>query len=194
MIIGLTGGIASGKTTVAELFKRKGAVVLDADVIAHRVIQRGSPVYRKVVRYFGTQILNSDGTINRRLLGDIVFSHPERLKRLNSFIHPEVIKVIEREIKKYKKNKVIIIDAPLLIEAGLHQKVDRLVVVSCPRSVQLKRLLEEKALSVKEANLRIDSQMPLREKVKLADEVIDGAGSLKELRKKVNQIWRKFLL
>ena len=192
MIIGLTGGIASGKTTVAGLFKKKGALVLDADKIARKVIERDSPVYRKVVRFFGSDILNKDRSINRRCLAKIVFSSSLKLKKLNSFIHPVVIKIINDELKKRKGKRVVVIDAPLLIETGLHRKVDKLVVVKCSRSTQLKRLLKKKGLSPQEAGMRISSQMPLKAKVKLAGEVIDGELSLKKLCAEVNRIWEKF--
>jgi dephospho-CoA kinase len=188
MIIGLTGGIAGGKTTVAGLFKEKGALVLDADKIAHRVIKPGRPAYKKIVRYFGPEILNKNRSVNRRRLAGIVFSSPRKLKKLNGFVHPEVIKIILAQVKKWKKKRIIVIDAPLLIEAGLHKKVDKLVVITCSRPVQMKRLLKEKGLSKKEAGLRISSQMPLKDKIKLADELIDGELSLNKLRVEVNRL------
>lgn len=191
MIIGLTGGIASGKSTVAKIFKQKGALVLDADAIAHKVIEPGNPAYKKIVRYFGAGVVNRDRTINRGLLAKIVFFSPDKLKKLNSIIHPLVIRIIKDEIEKRKRKKVIIIDAPLLIETELHRGVDMLIVVRSSRSIQLKRL-REKGFSLKEARTRIDSQMPLKKKVKLADVVIDGALRLKDLRKKVNHIWQSF--
>jgi len=192
MIIGLTGGIASGKTTVARLFKKKGALVLDADTIAHKVIEADKPAYRKVVRFFGQEVLKKNRSINRRRLAKIVFFSPLKLKKLNSFIHPEVIKIIKDEVKKWKGKKSIVIDAPLLIEAGLHKKVDKLVVVTCPIKTQMNRLIKRDGFSPREARARMSSQMPLRNKVKLADEVIDGELSLKNLQSRVNQIWQKF--
>lgn len=192
MIIGLTGGAASGKSTVARLFKEKGALILDADALAHKILEPGKPARRKVVRYFGPSILNKDGSINRRKLAQLVFASPPKLKKLNSFTHPQVISIIKKEIKKWKGKKVIVIDAPLLIEAGLHRQVDRLAVVSVPRSTQLKRLVKRNGLSLKEARMRISSQMPLKDKVKLADEVVSGEVGLKKLRVRVNQIWQKF--
>ena len=189
LVIGLTGGIASGKSTVARLFREKGALILDADHIAHEVTAPGKPALKKVVSYFGPEILNKHGFLNRRRLARVVFNSPSKLKKLNSFIHPGVIKIIMDEVKKWKGKKVIVIDAPLLIEAGLLRKVDRLVVVSSSRATQLKRLVKRNRISLNEARMRISSQMPLKDKVKLADEVISGEISLKELRVRVNQIW-----
>ncbi len=203
MIIGLTGGIASGKSTVARLFKKKGALVLDADKIkivfnsewfekiAHRVIEPAGKAYQKIVSYFGPAILNRDHRINRHRLANIVFFSPAKLKKLNSFIHPEVIKIIRTEAKKWQEKRVIVIDAPLLIETGLHKEADRVVVVICPVHIQIKRLRKRNRISKREAMMRIRQQMPLRDKVKSADEVIDGELSLKNLRKRVEQIWEK---
>lgn len=200
MIIGLTGGIASGKSTVARLFREKRALILDADRIARKVMAPGKPAFKKVVSYFGPEILNSEackakhGSLNRRRLARLVFNSSSKLKKLNSFIHPGVIKIIMAEVKKWQGKKVIVIDAPLLIEAGLLRKVDRLVVVSVPRSTQLKRLVKRNGLSLREAGLRISSQMPLKDKVKLADEVISGELSLKKLRVRINRIWKSWHL
>jgi len=193
MIIGLTGGIASGKTTAARLFKKKGALVLDADAIGHKVIERGNPAYRKVVSFFGSEILNKNRAINRRGLAEIVFSSYLKLKKLNSFVHPEIIKIIKGEAKKWKGKKVIVIDAPLLIETGLHKEVDKVVVVTCRIKTQIERLIKRDGLSPREARERVSFQLPLRDKVKLADEVIDGELSLKNLQARVNRIWQEFL-
>ena len=193
MIVGLTGGIASGKTTAARLFKKKGALVLDADAIGHKVIERGNPAYRKVVSFFGPEILNKNHSINRCGLAEIVFSSHLKLKKLNSFVHPEIIKIIKGEAKKWKGKKVIVIDAPLLIETGLHKKVDKVVVVTCRIKIQIERLIKRDGLSPREARERVSFQLPLRDKVKLADEVIDGELSLKNLQARVNRIWQEFL-
>ena len=193
MIVGLTGGIASGKTTAARLFKKKGALVLDADTIGHKVIERGKPAYRKVVSFFGPEILNKNRAINRRGLAEIVFSSHLKLKKLNSFVHPEIIKIIKSEAKKWKGKKIIVIDAPLLIETGLHKEVDKVVVVTCRIKTQIERLIKRDGLSQREARERVSFQLPLQDKVKLADEVIDGELSLKNLQARVNWIWQEFL-
>ena len=193
MIIGFTGGIASGKTTAARLFKKKGALVLDADAIGHKVIERGNPAYRKAVSFFGPEILNENHFINRSRLAKIVFSSHLKLKKLNSFVHPEIIKIIKDEAKKWRGKKVIVIDAPLLIETGLHKKVDKVVVVTCRIKTQIERLIKRDGLSPGEARERVSFQLPLQDKVKLADEVIDGELSLKNLQARVNRIWQEFL-
>ena len=191
MIIGLTGGIASGKTTVAGLFKKKGALVLDADKIARKVIERDSPVYRKVVRFFGSDILNKDRSINRRCLAKIVFSSSLKLKKLNSFIHPVVIKIINDELKKRKGKRVVVIDAPLLIEANLSSLVDRLIVVKTKQKIQINRIVAKMKLSRSEILKRIKNQISLRDKIKLADYVIDNGSSFKNTEKQVKDIWNK---
>lgn len=142
IIIGLTGSFGSGKSTVAKIFKSKGAKVIDADRIAHDCMRKGSPVYSKVVSFFGEGILNKIKEINRPRLGDIVFKNNAHLKKLNNIVHPQVIRKIRNELRRIKKG-VIILDAPLLLEAGLVPAVDKIVVVKLDRDVQIKRLLKK---------------------------------------------------
>lgn len=192
IIIGLTGSFGSGKSAVAKIFKSKGAKVLDADRIAHDCMRKGSSVYRKVVSLFGEGILNKTKEIDRPRLGDIVFKNNAHLKKLNSIVHPEVIRKIKNELRRIKKG-VIILDAPLLLEAGLGPAVDKIVVVKLNKDTQIKRLLKKGNLSRAKIRQIIKSQIPLRQKLRIADFIIDNNGRLSETVKQVAEI-RKALV
>ncbi|NLZ54481.1 MAG: dephospho-CoA kinase [Thermoanaerobacteraceae bacterium] len=194
LVIGLTGGIASGKSTVSLLLKKKGAVIIDADEIARHIMQPGKPAWIKVVNHFGQQIINEDKDIDRSRLADIVFSDKEQLKLLNSFTHPEIINEIKERLEHYKslQEKVIILDAALLLEVGLHRVVDEVWVVEVDEKIQLERLMaREKNLDVKQAMDRIKSQMPQKEKIRYAHRVIDNSGSIEDTKVQVDKIWRE---
>jgi dephospho-CoA kinase len=189
VIIGLTGSFGSGKTTVAGIFKSFGAKIIDADSIAHRVIRPSTSTYKKIIHAFGKGILNRNNAIDRNKLGKIVFNNRSSLKELNNIIHPEVIKVIKQQIKKIKSG-VILLDAPLLIEAGLVKMVDKLLVVKINRKEQIKRIQSNSFLSKEDILKRIKAQLPLRIKARLADFVIDNSKTLRETRKQAKQIRR----
>ena len=196
MLIGLTGGIASGKSLVAGELKRLGAYLIDADEIAREVVKRGLPAYSEIVKEFGEKILNPDKTINRKELGRIVFSNPELRKRLEQITHPRIRKKIEAEISAIKaKNPkaVIVVDAALLIEGGLYKKMDKVIVVCADEKTQIKRLTERDGLAIEDAKNRISSQMPLREKRKYADFVVENVeGKSKEkIKDEVKTIFEK---
>lgn len=194
LVVGLTGGIASGKSTVSLLLKKKGAVIIDADEIAKQIMQPGEPAWIKVVNHFGQQIINEKQDIDRRKLADIVFSDKKQLELLNSFTHPEILKEIKERLQCYKmsQKKVIVLDAALLMEVGLHKIVDEVWVVAVDEKVQLDRLMfREKNLDVKQAMDRIKSQMPLKEKLKYAHRVIDNSGSIEDTKIQVDKIWRE---
>ena len=198
LVIGVTGGIACGKSTVARMFGRLGEKVIDADRIAHDLIKPSTAIWQRVVDEFGKGILNKNSAINRRRLGRIVFADPKKRKKLEELIHPRVIEVIEETVAKIKKQprapssepSAIIIDAALLIEANLVSMVDKLVVVVAGRRTQIKRLKRSR-LTEAEAVRRIASQMPLREKENLADYVIRNDGDTEETRKQVRKIWKE---
>ena len=195
MLIGLTGGIASGKSLVAEELKKLGAYLIDADEIAREVVKIGLPAYKDIVKEFGEGILNPDKTINRKALGKVVFSNPEIRKRLEQITHPRIRKKIEAEISAIKaKNPkaVIVVDAALLIEGGLYKKMDKVIVVYADEETQIKRLTERDGLTIKEAQNRISSQMPLKEKRKHADFVIENVEekSKKEIQEEVRAIFK----
>lgn len=190
MIIGLTGGIASGKTTVSNLLKKLGAVIIDADKIAHQVLETKT-AREKVISYFGSAIIDNN-QINRKKLGKIVFNNSEEKKKLEEITHPMIIDIIKMKIKQYsKKNDIIVVDAPLLLETNLDKIVDSVWVVYVNKKTQLKRLMNRDNINLYKAKKRINSQMPLAKKRKLADIVIDNNGSKKELEQKVKKIWRE---
>jgi len=194
MLIGLTGGIASGKSLVAGELKRLGAYLIDADEIAREVVKRGLPAYSEIVKEFGEKILNPDKTINRKELGRIVFSNPELRKRLEQITHPRIRKKIEAEISAIKaKNPkaVIVVDAALLIEGGLYKKMDKVIVVCADEKTQIKRLTERDGLAIEDAKNRIASQMPLKEKRRYADFVIENVEgkSREEVKEEVKKIF-----
>jgi len=193
LIIGITGSLGTGKTTVAKIFKGLGAIVLDADEIAHRLIEPNTPAWNKIVGYFGEDILRKDGRINRRALAKDVFSERRRLDKLCGIIHPLVYKEIGRRVKEIKRSSpdaVVALDIPLLLESGGRSKVDKLVVVTAGREAQIKRAAVKFGLTRKEALRRIDAQMPLSEKERAADFVIDNKGSLSATERQAVEIWK----
>ena len=190
-IIGLTGSIGTGKTFVASVFRSLGAEVLDADRIAHGVIRRPTVVYRKIVRIFGPGILDSRKNIDRKKLGRIVFGDKKKLSKLNRIVHPEVIRVIKKRTAGAGKGRVVVIDAPLLVEARLDRMVDALVVVTSSRKAQIDRCRKKSGLAESEVLKRIASQIPLKEKVRRADFIIDNNGTKTKTRKLVRSVWEQ---
>jgi dephospho-CoA kinase len=189
IILGLTGSFGSGKTTVARIFKSFGCKIIDADRISHMVIKPDTKVYKKITNTFGKDILNKNRTINRNQLAQIVFNNKNLLKILNKIMHPEVIRTIKSKIKN-SGSKIIILDAPLLIEAGLKKLADKLIVVKIKRIKQVERLMRKTPLSKIDILKRIGHQMSLADKVRLADFVIDNSGTMGETRRQVEKIRR----
>lgn len=189
LIIGLTGSFGSGKTTVAKMFKSFGAQVIDADEIAHRIIHPGSQIYKKIISVFGENILKKNKAIDRDKLARIVFGNKNLLKKINRITHPEIIRMIKQRIK-VSQSKLIILDAPLLIEAGLKNLVDKLIVVKLDKRQQIERLLHKSPLKKPEILKRIKAQIPLQYKVRLADFVIDNSGRIKDTKRQAEQIRR----
>jgi len=181
----LTGGIASGKTTVAGFLAEMGALVLDADRIAHDMISRGGEAHRDVVERFGNQILDSAGDVDRRLLGALVFHDGVALQDLNAIVHPRILPEVERRIDHYLSfghATLAVLEAALLVETGLYRQLDRLVVVRCSRDAQIQRLTSRQGLSPEEALVRIEAQAPLQDKLDVADYVIDTERTVRETR------------
>jgi dephospho-CoA kinase len=190
IVIGLTGSFGTGKTTVAGFFRSYGAKVIDADKIAHQVIRPGKKAYRKIVSVFGKGILKKDKSIDRAVLSELVFNKRNLLSRLNKIVHPEVIAVIMRNINA-SANKVIVLDAPLLIEAGLKKQVDKLIVVKATKSRQIERAGNRLSLSRAQIIKRIKCQIPLKNKLRLADFIIDNQGSIRQTKEQVRKIRRQ---
>lgn len=189
MLLGLTGGIASGKSTVSAILKELGAVIIDADKIAHQSMECGTRAYEMIVETFGHYIQNGDASINRRRLAEIVFNDQKKRKELDSITHPIIISEIKNMVNFFADNKAIVIDAPLLFEVGLDDLVDCVWVVYTSSDIQLERLKERDSLTTDEAESRIEAQLSLKEKCQMADFVIDNNGSIRELKQKIIKLW-----
>jgi len=192
-VIGLTGSFGTGKTFVASIFRRLGAKVLDADSIARSTVAKGSPAYRKVVRAFGLSILDKGGEIDRKALAGIVFADRKARLRLERIVHPEVIAAIKKGIKRSGAADIVIVDAPLLIEARLADIADTLVVVTSPRKRQIERCMKKFCMDRGDVLKRIGSQIPLKRKVEMADFVVDNSGAKPETAKQVRKVWKEIL-
>ena len=193
--VGLTGGIASGKSTVAGWFRELGAYVQDGDALAHRLMEPGGAAFDDVVAWFGDGILDHGGTISRTLLGNLVFQDREAMKALNRLVHPGVLKESTRLLQEYLDGggdaPLMIFEAALLVETGMYREYDRLVVVRCSREEQLRRLLSRSSLTADGALARIEAQFPLEKKLAVADHVIDTSVPLEETRKQTEELFRK---
>ena len=191
-VIGLTGGIGSGKSTVSKFLAELGAVIIDADKVGHEVLENDSEAWQQVVDAFGRHIVTPDGEIDRKKLGRIVFKSPEALSRLNWIMHPRIYDAVKTQLEQHQKQgaNVVVVEAPLLIEAGWTSLVDEVWVTIAPRATVLKRL-EQMGLSRAESLARIRSQLPAKERVKQANVVINTDCSLDELKVKVSKLWQR---
>ncbi|OLB56757.1 MAG: dephospho-CoA kinase [Nitrospirae bacterium] len=192
IVVGLTGGLATGKSSVARLFQDCGAIVIDADVLAREAVEPGRPAWRDIVRVFGKKVLQPDRALDRRTLGRIVFGNRAKMKQLNAIVHPRVAREqnrLTREITSKELDAVIIYDAPVLIEAGAHNRMNKIIVVAADQATQIKRLCNRSHFSRAEALRRIRSQLPLAQKIKLADYVIDGTLSFEQTKNEVQRIY-----
>ncbi len=193
ILIGLTGGVATGKSTVARMFQQCGAVVIDADALAKAVVQPGKAAWQDIVRRFGKSILNPDRTINRQAVGAIIFRHPAKRQMLERLVHPRVAREqrrLTREAARKDRDAVVIYDVPLLFEAGIAKRVEKIIVVTADQKTQIARLKKRNGLSRAEALRRIRSQMPLTQKIRRADLVIDGTLSRATGRKRVQDAFK----
>ena len=192
LVVGLTGGIACGKTTVAEIFKKFGAEVIDTDSLGHQLLKSDPSIREKLVSAFGNGILDGRGEIDRSKLGRLVFDNPDCLRILNEIIHPPIIELTNAEIKRKLssgKNEVVVIDAALLIELNLMYMVDSVVLVCADEDTQVRRLIQ-RGLSQEDAQKRIRSQMPSHEKARFADFIIYTDGSMSDTIKQAEQVWK----
>ncbi|MHB8908198.1 MAG: dephospho-CoA kinase [Syntrophales bacterium] len=192
--VGLTGGIASGKSTVARMLAEKGAMLIDFDEIAHAVEVPDGPAWREIVSHFGREFLRADRTIDRRKLGAVVFADRDKLNLLNGLVHPAVFAEWQRrreEIRKILPDAIVLSDIPLLIEAGVKKMVDLVILVYVPPEEQIVRLMARDGYSRDEAVQRLASQMPIEEKLPAADIVIRNDGTLEKTRMQINDLWEE---
>jgi dephospho-CoA kinase len=193
-VVGLTGGIATGKSTVAGILKAAGAMIIDADDIARKVVKKDTPAYKQVVGAFGPAILQPDDEIDRKKLGDIVFNDTSQKEILNAIIHPRVMKETERQLNRISEDQpdaLVIVDVPLLFETNMQADFREVILVYAPEYLQLERLMARNAFSEAEAIARIRAQMPIEAKRKLADFVIDNSGNLDATRKEALKLYRQ---
>ena len=194
LIVGLTGGVATGKTAVSQVLREEGAYIIDADQIARELVQPHKPAWNEIVRAFGKEILQEDRSIHRKELADKIFADPDQRKVLNRILHPRIKEEIARrarEIGQKDPEAVVVIDAPLLVELGMHHDVDRLIVVTSTQTQQIERLKKRDGRSTEEALGLLSSQMPVQEKAKLADFVVRNEGSLEEMKKRAKEVFKE---
>jgi len=194
-VIGLTGSIGSGKSTVARFLAELGAVVIDADRVGHEAFKPDTMPWQEVVAAFGTEILKPNREVDRSKLGEIVFGNPGLLSRLNQIMHPRMYEMVRAQLGEYRQQGVgvVVLEAPLLLEAGWTSLVDEVWVTVASESTVLKRLKGKVGMSEEQALARIRSQLPSEERVKHADVVVDTDCSLDELRAKVKELWQKLI-
>ncbi|MGI5910994.1 MAG: dephospho-CoA kinase [Syntrophomonadaceae bacterium] len=193
-IIGLTGGIASGKSTVSNIFKKLGAIVLDADQIAREIVKPYQPAWEDIVELFGTEVVNSDQSLNRPKIGEIVFNNPQAMQELNRITHPRIMQYTKNLLNKISMEKpdaIVVLDVPLLYETKMDMLCQQVIVVWVDRNTQIKRLMERDNLKYEDAVKRINSQMSLDEKARRADAVIDNRGSIMETREKATRYYNE---
>jgi dephospho-CoA kinase len=197
IVVGLTGGVATGKSTVAKMFKQCGAVVIDADELARNVVKPGKPAWHAIVNMFGKTVLAPDRTINRRALGAIVFGNRVKLRHLERIIHPRVARQqakLTRQAARNDPKAVVIYDVPLLFEVGIDKRVDKIIVVTADHETQIARLKKRNGLPRAEALRRIRSQMPLVKKIQRTDHVLRGTLSRTSLRRQVSRLLKSLRL
>lgn len=194
LIVGLTGGVASGKTAISQVLKAEGAYIIDADQIARELVQPQKPAWSELIGAFGKEILQEDGSIHRKKLADKVFADPKKRKLLNQILHPRIKEEMDRrtkEIGQKDPQAIVVIDAPLIIELGNQRDMDKLIVVASTQTQQIKRLKERDGVSPEAALRIISSQMPVEEKIKLADYVIRNEGSIEEAKKRAKEVFKE---
>ncbi|WP_410983462.1 dephospho-CoA kinase [Bacillus cereus] len=194
IVIGLTGGIASGKSTVSQMFREMNIPVIDADIIAREVVEQGKEAYKEIVEVFGEGVLQVDGELDRQKLGSIVFHNEEKRLQLNKIVHPAVRKEMNAQKDMYIKEGVqaVVLDIPLLFESKLTALVDQILVVAVSPSTQLERLMKRNGFTEEDAKARIDSQMSLAEKVTLANKVIYNDGTIAETKAQLQLILKEW--
>jgi len=194
--VGLTGGIACGKSTVAEMFVRLGAYLIDLDKLAHEVQEPGAPAWQKIIDYFGDDVLGRDQKIDRNKVAAIVFNHPEKLKALNDIVHPCVYEEWQARLKKIEAGDaraIVLSDIPLLFEARMQSLFDLTIVVMIPPEEQIVRLMARNGMTKEDAQKRIKNQMPIGDKVGMADIVINNQSSIADTQKRIQEVWQELI-
>jgi len=191
LLVGLTGGIGTGKSTVARMLEKRGAVVFDADVLARQAVAPGTPGFDEVVERFGPNVLAPGGGLDREALGSIVFSDPAARRDLEGIVHPEVRRMFAEGCEEYRdSDRVVVFSAPLLVETGMHTAFDLLIVVSAPVATQIERLMRDRGMPERDVQARIAAQLPLEAKAEVADVLVDNEGTLEDLEGQVDRVWR----
>lgn len=192
-VLGLTGGIASGKSTVAEIFAELGAAVIDADELARDVVEPGEPALDEIRQRFGDEVLTPEGELDRAAMGAIAFRDPEARRALNAIVHPRVAEASREAIAARAREgaPLVLYEAALLVENAVHRGLDGLIVVACGEEGQIERARRRDGLDEEEVRRRIAAQLPLEDKIAAADYVIDNAGSLEDTRRQVREIWER---
>jgi dephospho-CoA kinase len=193
--VGLTGGIASGKSTVAAMLRELDCPVLDADTLGHELLEQGQDAFNEVVREYGKEVLDTYGNVDRSKLGQIIFADAQKRARLNQILYPRILDVVRRWFAALAAGggpELAVVEAALIIEAGYNKELDQVIVCWCPAEQQLQRLLE-RGLTTEQAKLRIAAQMPMAEKRRLGDETIDCSGSLAETERQVIEVVKRLL-
>jgi dephospho-CoA kinase len=191
LLVGLTGGIGSGKSTMARMLEKRGAVVFDADLLAREAVAPGTPGFDQVVERFGPNVLAPGGGLDREALASIVFSDPAARRDLEGIVHPEVRRMFAEGCEEYRdSDRVVVFSAPLLVETGMHTAFDRLIVVSAPVATQIERLMRDRGMAERDVQARIAAQLPLEAKAEVADILVDNEGTLEDLERRVERVWR----
>ncbi|RPH51368.1 MAG: dephospho-CoA kinase [Desulfobacteraceae bacterium] len=192
VIAGLTGGIATGKSTVSSILREAGAIIIDADTIARDAVQKNLPAWHEIVRIFGKEVLLPDGEIDRAYLGNIIFSDPAKKEILNKIVHPNVINKVAELIGKIGKetpDSIVILDVPLLVEAGMDKGLEDVILVYTPEDIQIKRLVERDKISDKDALLKVRSQIPIEKKRDFATIIIDNSGPIEAIKERALEVF-----
>lgn len=190
LLVGLTGGIGSGKSTVARMLEERGAVVFDADLLAREAVEPGTPGHTAVIERFGADVLAPGGELDREALASIVFADPSARRDLEQIVHPEVRRLFAEGSEAYHDtDRIVVFSAPLLVESGMHTAFEILVVVSATVATQVERLMRQRGMSEPAIRARIDAQAPLEDKAAVADFLVDNEGTLAELQSQVERLW-----
>jgi len=191
LLVGLTGGIGTGKSTVARMLEKRGAVVFDADVLARQAVAPGTSGFEQVLERFGPNVLAPGGGLDREALASIVFSDPAARRDLEGIVHPEVRRMFAEGCEEYRdSDRVVVFSAPLLVETGMHTAFDLLIVVSAPVATQIRRLMRDRGMAERDVQARIAAQLPLEAKAEVADILVDNEGTLEDLERRVERVWR----